>query len=120
MNTVLKHTNAERSVIAMLQDAGRRGSHALGEIMANGLPHRRIEAWHYTDLRNLLKDYPGPGEITSDDAKTALAAIPSQFACIELPIVDGSYYPGLATTLAQKILLASRSPSIDGSKVFWT
>lgn len=23
-----------------------------------GLPHRRIEAWHYTDLRNLLRDAP--------------------------------------------------------------
>ncbi len=117
MNTVLKHTNAERSVIGVLQDAGRRGSYALSEIMANGLPNRRIEAWHYTDLRNLLKDYPRPTEITQDDAKTALAAIPSQFACIELPIVDGNYYPSLATTLPQKVLLASRSPSIDGSKL---
>src|ERR1700731_3650107 len=23
---------------------------------ASGLPHRRIEAWHYTDLRTLLRD----------------------------------------------------------------
>ena len=26
---------------------------------AQGLPHRRVEAWHYTDLRNLMRDaYP--------------------------------------------------------------
>jgi len=29
---------------------------AIAGFAANGLPHRRIEAYHYTDLRNLLRD----------------------------------------------------------------
>ena len=29
------------------------------DIRENGLPTRRVEAWHYTDLRNLLKKVPG-------------------------------------------------------------
>lgn len=33
------------------------------DIRENGLPTRRIEAWHYTDLRNLLKKVPeGTGQ----------------------------------------------------------
>ncbi|MCF6321777.1 MAG: Fe-S cluster assembly protein SufD, partial [Rhizobiaceae bacterium] len=96
---------------------GPRASHALGEIKTRGLPNRRVEAWHYTDLRNLLKEFPGPVVSTQAEAKAALAAIPSQFACIELPIIDGVYYPGFATTLPQKVLLASQSPSVNASKL---
>lgn len=29
---------------------------AIGKFSASGLPHRRIEEWKYTDLRNVLKD----------------------------------------------------------------
>lgn len=29
---------------------------AIGAFSAAGLPHRRVEAWKYTDLRNILKD----------------------------------------------------------------
>ena len=46
------------------------------DIRENGLPTRRVEAWHYTDLRNLLKKVP---EGTGQAAGTAVA-----------PLVDGS------------------------------
>ena len=29
---------------------------AFGTFAAAGLPHRRIEAWHYTDLRSLMRE----------------------------------------------------------------
>src|SRR5262245_30755482 len=29
---------------------------ALGRVVRQGLPHRRVEAWKYTDLRNKLAD----------------------------------------------------------------
>ena len=31
---------------------------AFATFQQSGLPHRRIEAWHYTDLRSLLRDAP--------------------------------------------------------------
>ncbi|MEZ5907981.1 MAG: Fe-S cluster assembly protein SufD [Hyphomicrobiaceae bacterium] len=33
---------------------------AIGAFAATGLPHRRIEEWKYTDLRNMLKSVPAP------------------------------------------------------------
>ncbi|MBX9759554.1 MAG: Fe-S cluster assembly protein SufD [Beijerinckiaceae bacterium] len=35
---------------------------AFARFAANGLPSRRIEAWHYTDLRTLLKSAPPPSQ----------------------------------------------------------
>ena len=29
---------------------------AFGSFAAAGLPHRRVEAWHYTDLRSFMRD----------------------------------------------------------------
>lgn len=42
----------------------------IDELKASGLPTRRIEAWHYTDLRTLLRSVPAPpasGEIATLD-----------------------------------------------------
>ena len=40
---------------------------AIGRFEALGLPHRRIEAWKYTDLRNVLKEALPP-QIVDDNA----------------------------------------------------
>ena len=37
--------------VGWMRDARRR---SFGQFIALGLPHRRIEAWKYTDLRNKL------------------------------------------------------------------
>lgn len=41
-------------------------------IRQNGLPTRRIEAWHYTDLRSLLKTVPAAGPAGTDGATAPL------------------------------------------------
>ncbi|MEX3009154.1 Fe-S cluster assembly protein SufD [Hoeflea sp. TYP-13] len=44
------------------------------DIKQNGLPTRRVEAWHYTDLRNLLKKIPdGDGEAGSGAVEPLVA-----------------------------------------------
>ncbi|MCY6380634.1 Fe-S cluster assembly protein SufD [Hoeflea prorocentri] len=48
----------------------------MDDIKFDGLPTRRVEAWHYTDLRNLLKSVP---EDNANGASDAVA-----------PLVDGS------------------------------
>jgi Fe-S cluster assembly protein SufD len=66
---------------------------------AQGLPHRRVEEWKYTDLRALMRDaYPlavPPGVAAKARAKNAgrvLAAID----CRRLVFVDGAFAPELS------------------------
>lgn len=76
---------------------------------ASGLPHRRIEAWHYTDLRALMRDAlpvaPAP------DA-TAIDALRKDFAAAGAPdqrlvLVDGFFVPELSDGLPAGIKVRS-------------
>ncbi|MCR9134727.1 MAG: Fe-S cluster assembly protein SufD [Alphaproteobacteria bacterium] len=44
----------------------------IDDIKQNGLPTRRIEAWHYTDLRSLLKTVPASEASATDGGVDAL------------------------------------------------
>lgn len=66
MNVQIKKTDAEEAIISVLKSAGANTA-----IMDKGLPTRRVEQFHYTDLRNLLKSFPAAansGEATTLDA----------------------------------------------------
>ena len=77
---------------------------AFGSFAAIGLPHRRVEAWHYTDLRSMMRESlpvaPKPEE-------TALAAINQDLAGRpslgggRLVIVDGTFVPTLSDPLPE-------------------
>jgi Fe-S cluster assembly protein SufD len=64
-----------------------------------GLPNRHIEAWHYTDLRNLMRKAlplvaaPSPDEIAN------LAAEAARLPSPRLVLVDGVFAPELSTAL---------------------
>jgi Fe-S cluster assembly protein SufD len=68
MQTKPPHTAAERAIIdSFAEMIGQLPGDApvtaardklLSGISAAGLPTRRIESWHYTDLRSLLRDVP--------------------------------------------------------------
>ncbi|MBO0662834.1 Fe-S cluster assembly protein SufD [Jiella sp. MQZ9-1] len=50
-------TPAEAALVSLAEAAGTdedARSAAIEALRREGLPHRRIEAWHYTDLRNLI------------------------------------------------------------------
>lgn len=72
---------------------------AFGVFAAAGLPHRRIEAWHYTDLRSLMQDAlpvaPRPDESALGPINQELAGRPS-FGVGRLVIVDGVFVPSLS------------------------
>lgn len=53
---VVKLTDAENQLADLLQAAG--ATDAKAALTQHGLPHRRIEEYHYTDLRTLLRDVP--------------------------------------------------------------
>ena len=64
-----------------------------------GLPGRRIESWHYTDLRGLVREAlppaPAPDEATIARARARLAdhAVPG---AARIVVLDGSFRPELS------------------------
>ncbi|MDX7950041.1 Fe-S cluster assembly protein SufD [Lichenihabitans sp. Uapishka_5] len=69
-----------------------------------GLPHRRIEAWHYTDLRAILRDAHAPTVAPSADlvaqAKAHLAKT-AEVAGARVVLIDGHFEPSLSRDLEQ-------------------
>ena len=72
---------------------------SFGTFAAAGLPNRRIEAWHYTDLRAIMRDAlpvaPKPNETALGPINQELAGRPS-FGAGRLVIVDGMFAPSLS------------------------
>jgi Fe-S cluster assembly protein SufD len=71
---------------------------------AQGLPHRRIEEWKYTDLRALMRDlYPlavppdAAAKARAKDAGKLLAGVD----CRRLVFVDGAFVPELSDLTAE-------------------
>ena len=60
----------------------------------SGLPHRRIEAWHYTDLRSLLRDAPSLAAMPQPNVIQRAAEkswSTDQLASTRLMLVNGFY-----------------------------
>jgi Fe-S cluster assembly protein SufD len=74
-----------------------------------GLPHRRVEAWHYTDLRALMRDAlpiaaaPSAAAIEALGKEFAAAGGPSQ----RLVLVDGVFAPQLSDALPAGVTVRS-------------
>ena len=111
MQTPITHTAAEEALIAALgrvegkaKDAAVK---ALAEIGKAGLPTRRVEAWHYTDLRNLLRDYPQPPRaIQSEFSSESLVDLP--------PLVEG-YTLGFSNTFHVIGYIADMPEGLSGT-----
>jgi Fe-S cluster assembly protein SufD len=72
---------------------------AFGVFAREGLPHRRIEDWKYTDLRALMRDAkplaPPPDAAAKAHAKGA-GALLGDVECRRLTFVDGSFVAELS------------------------
>ncbi len=80
-------------------------SEAMAAFERAGLPHRRVEAWKYTDLRAALKEISpfAAGEVSDlseADLQLALGAFAS-IAADRLVFVNGHYVPALSTSAPQ-------------------
>ena len=77
---------------------------AFGIFAGAGLPHRRVEAWHYTDLRSLMREAlpvaRSPDQSALGSINGELAGRPS-FGGGRLVIVDGSFAPSLSDPLPE-------------------
>lgn len=82
------------SAVRAMRDA------AIGRFGTLGFPHRRIEAWKYTDLRNMLKEAFAPGtggapSVAADDLNAALGPLAGLDAS-RLVFVDSTYEASLS------------------------
>ena len=75
---------------------------AFGTFAAAGLPHRRIEAWHYTDLRTVMREAlplaPKPDSSSLAPINQELTGRPT-LGGGRLVIVDGTFVPSLSDAL---------------------
>lgn len=67
LKRVEKLTRVEEAMLAAATQAPASAARdsAVALLRERGLPTRRVEAWHYTDLRNLIKGFPGLVESAS-------------------------------------------------------
>jgi len=92
--------------IAKLRDA------AFEAFSQAGLPHRRVETWHYTDLRTLLREAL---PVASVPSAAAIEALRKEFAAAtdvpsqKLVLVDGIYVPELSDAMPAGVSVKSLS-----------
>jgi Fe-S cluster assembly protein SufD len=113
MNVALVKSNTERSLGDLFAVARNRlpGSGTVAEarqaafddFARQGLPHRRIEDWKYTDLRALLREIAplaaSPDQAAFARAATAVASFGINHAW-KLVLVDGVFAPQLSDVAA--------------------
>lgn len=108
MTVQVARTKAEAALIAGFDkiagslpgggNAARRG--AIARFAEVGLPHRRIEEWKYTDVRNAIKEAyepapPSADAISESDVERALGPLAGLDAH-RIVFVDGHLVPGLS------------------------
>ncbi len=72
---------------------------AFDSFLVHGLPHRRIEAWKYTDLRALVADVPPPAKPAASAVARAALQRADLFASLDrarIVFVNGQFVPPLS------------------------
>ncbi|ODR97913.1 Fe-S cluster assembly protein SufD [Methyloceanibacter methanicus] len=80
-------------------DVKAKREEAFARFGSVGLPHRRVEAWHYTDLKSLQREALPLAAPPSAEAKTAAWNAQTLFAGLgarRLVIIDGTVVPALS------------------------
>ena len=100
-------------------EVGEARKAAIGAFATLGLPHRRIEAWKYTDLRSLFRDALPPA-VGSDTAggKVTVAAIERALEGLaalkshRLVFVDGAYRGDLSAPLPEGVTFTTLAAAL--------
>lgn len=105
IQTKLTHTAAEEALLAALSVSEKpEANDVLVKLEQKGLPTRRVEAWHYTDLRNLLRDFPkAPKAIDSEFSSEGLAEMADLVDGYTLGFSNTSHVQGFVTELPEGV-----------------
>ncbi|MGI9355763.1 MAG: Fe-S cluster assembly protein SufD [Rhizobiaceae bacterium] len=115
-------TEAETSLIAAYDaisgieprgpDSSKARSAALAGLKKTGLPTRRVEAFHYTDLRSLLTGKLVPTDRPSANEANEWAADYNRLvSAIRLPVMNGHYFSDLGDDLPEGIMVLPGAPA---------
>ncbi|HEY7748946.1 MAG TPA: Fe-S cluster assembly protein SufD [Aestuariivirgaceae bacterium] len=102
MNVAVNRTPAEAAYIGAgaLVASDRKRREAYEQFIAKGLPHRRMEDWRWTDLRQIINTAFPPALAPSAPVMDKNLIAQSPFYSIvraRLVLVDGLFMPGLST-----------------------
>lgn len=102
-NALVAAFGAVRPALAGGEAVAHRRDAAMAAFVRSGLPHRRVEAWHYTDLRaalrNMLPLAGPPNAAAIANIRLSLDARAPRISgteTVRLVLVDGIYVPGLS------------------------
>lgn len=109
-------TEAETSLIAAYDalsgieprgpDSSAARYAALAGLKKSGLPTRRVEAFHYTDLRSLLTgNFVHKAQPSASEANEWAADYNRLVNAIRLPVMNGHYFSDLGDDLPQGIMV---------------
>ncbi len=99
---------------------------AFGLFAKEGLPHRRVEDWKYTDLRALMREakpLASPPDAAAKARGKTAGMLVGDIDCRRLVFVDGAFVPELSDTAALETglsvlslaaALADGDPAADG------
>lgn len=85
-------------------DRSKLRSAALAALKKGGLPTRRVEAFHYTDLRSLLSgNFAATARPSAGEASEWAADYSRMVTAIRLPFMNGHYFSDLADDLPKGV-----------------
>ena len=109
-------TEAETGLIGAFEASGSEDASRLAAIEAlrsNGLPTRKVEAYHYTDLRALMgSGYTVCDRPNADLALHAMTDYERLLPTVRLPVVNGHYFADLAGELPQGVSVVPGAASL--------
>ncbi len=96
----------------------RRRAAAFERFSAQGLPTRRVESWHYTDLRTAMAAAAPPASLPDraalEAARTMIAKREGVAGAVRIVTVDGAFAPELSDPMPAGVTLSRRDePSLD-------
>ncbi|MDI4665762.1 Fe-S cluster assembly protein SufD [Xanthobacter autotrophicus] len=103
---------AARAILPGGPDVAAQRAAAFGTFADAGLPHRRVEAWRYTDLRALMREARPLAAPPDADAKARAAAAGAMLAGLgfrRLVLVNGAFVPELSDLADLEAGLSIRS-----------
>jgi Fe-S cluster assembly protein SufD len=111
-NALAETFRAAKAALPGNTAVAERRAQAFEAFARAGLPNRRLEAWHYTDLRNLMRralplaPLPTPEQIAQLAPETA--SLPSP----RLVLVDGIFAPSLSGPLPAGVKVTSLADAL--------
>lgn len=108
-------TQAEEAILAAsaaLDDQNPDRASAANALRKHGLPNRRVEAWHYTDLRARLKGFSGlAGKLDQADISENLEGYQRVIPAIRIPVLNGQFLIDKADEFPEGVTVRSSKGS---------